>query len=136
VPAGKLVYFHSHSQEGWPIVLLPRANQHNRWSFHERGYLVQDGGWVETMEALKPEGFYRLREHVHLGSEQVVGKDALVQLGYDREAAPIMFFPRRHETDNALVFPERGTKLSPEIYKLLEPLDVRGPHVPGVRHLH
>lgn len=136
IAAGLLVYFHNHSRDGWPIVLLPEHNELNRWSFHERGFLVRDAGWVSTLEPLKPEGFYRLTEHFHLGSEHVVNKNAVAQLGYNREAQPILFFPRPGEGENALYFPERGTKISPQIYEILEPLDLRGPHVPGVKHLH
>jgi len=60
----------------------------------------------------------------------------LVQLGYTRAAEPLLFFPRLHETENSLVFPDRGTKIGPTIYALLEPLDHRGPYLPQVKHLH
>lgn len=136
MPSGRLVFFHNHSQEGWPLVLMPAHNESNRWTFHERGYLVRDAAWTQSLEKLKPEGFYRLSEHFHLSEEQVVSKHALAQLGYNREAQPILFFPKLDEEANALIFPERGTGISPKIYALLEPVDIRGPHVPGVKHLH
>ena len=41
VPAGTLVYFHNHSSDGAPLVLSPLDNVHNRWSFHDKGYLVK-----------------------------------------------------------------------------------------------
>jgi hypothetical protein len=136
VPAERLIYFHNHSDAGPPLVLLPASNERNRWRFHQRGLLVEDPGYVASLVALKPEGFYRLREHFHPNEEQVVAQNALVQLGYTAVAEPIIFFPRLHETENSLVFPPRGTRIPPPIYDLLEPLDHRGPHVPGVAHLH
>jgi len=44
-----LVYFHNHSQQGPPLLLLPASNAHNRWSFHEKGYLVRDPSFVSTL---------------------------------------------------------------------------------------
>jgi hypothetical protein len=136
VPAEHLVYFHDHSDAGPPLLLLPAANVHNRWRFHERGHLVTDPTYPASLAPLLPEGFYRLREHFHPSEDQVVNQNALVQLGYNRAAQPILFFPVLGEHDNSLVFPSRGTRIGPTIYALLEPLDHRGPYIPGVEHLH
>ena len=136
IPGGVLVYFHNHSEQGPPVVLVPADNVRNRWRFHTAGTLIEDPDWPSSLVALKPEGFYRLREHFHPSDDQVVNQNALVQLGYNRAAEPIVFFPSMHETENSLVFPERGTRIGQPIYDLLEPLDHSGPYVPTVRHLH
>lgn len=136
VPADTLIYFHNHSQEGPPIIQLPAQNRHNRWLFHTRGYLVSDHEYLATLQPMRREGLYRLREHFHPNSEQVVDENALVQLGYTRQAEPILFFPLVAEDANSLQFPTRGIKIDQRIYGLLEPLSVRGPYVPQTRHLH
>jgi hypothetical protein len=133
VAAGLLVRFHNHSDQGEPIVLLPERNENNKWTYSQNGYLIHDDEYAGTMVALKAEGIYRSREHFHPASDQVVAKDALVQLGYNRHAEPIIFFPRVLEAENALAFPTTGTKINDKIYALLEPLDLRGPYVPKAR---
>lgn len=124
--AGMLVYFHTHSDQGPPIVLLPESNTHNRWRFQSTGHPVS-AAYIASLEPLKPEGLYRLREHFHPDSTSVVAANALVQLGYDRQADPIIFFPKPIEGENAFVFPRQGVKIPAPVYELLEPLDPRGP---------
>ena len=136
VPAGTLVYFHNHSEQGPPIVQLPAHNQHNKWRFQTRGYLVAEQAYLDTLQGMRAEGLYRLGAHFHPSPEQVVDKHALVQLGYTRLAEPILFFPLVSEDHNGLRFPDRGIKVSQRIYDLLEPLSLRGPYVPQTRHLH
>lgn len=131
--SGLLVYFHSHSDEGPPIVLLPESNTHNRWRFHPKGHLVS-ASYAATLEPLKPEGLYRLREHFHPDNARVVAANALVQLGYNREAEPLIFYPKPVEGENAIAFPSRGMKIPAAVYELLEPLDTRGPHQPTKLH--
>lgn len=129
-----LVKFHNHSDQGSPIVLLPDFNRGNRWHFHRRGFLVDDPEFIDSLIALKPEGLYRLREHFHPDEEKVVAANALAQLGYNREAEPILFFPIADRDDNAIRFPSRGMKIPDSIYRLLERLDLRGPH--AERQIH
>lgn len=134
VEADRLVYFHNHSDAGVPIVLVPKANVNNRWSFSAEGILLRDSALAQTLVALKPEGLWRLREHFHPDEQRVVPKNALVQLGYNRQAEPIVFFPKAIEGENGFVFPSRGTRIPPSIYALLEPLDARGPRKPTQIH--
>jgi hypothetical protein len=129
-----LVYFHNHSRDGTAMLVLPQHNRSNRWQFHERGHQITDPSYVDSLATLKPEGFYRLRKHFHQGDGQVVAANALVQLGYNRRAEPLIFHPRIDEPTNALSFPDRGTLITREIYELLEPLDLRGPHRPPTVH--
>lgn len=134
MPAERLVYFHNHSEKGPPIVLLPASNTHNVWSFHDKGHLAEAPEFLGGLERLKPEGLYRLREHFHPDEARVVPKGALVQLGYNRDAKPILFFPRPVEGENAISFPSKGMGIPPRVYALLEPLDLRGPHEPKRLH--
>ncbi len=94
VPEGRLVYYHDHSQEGEPLILLPEANKDNRWSFQQRGYLVKDREYPATLEPLLAEGFYILRSTLRQGSSAIPAR-SLVQLGYNRNAVPILFVGRR-----------------------------------------
>jgi hypothetical protein len=128
------VYFHNHSDQGTPVVLLPESNRHNRWKFQRPGLAVADDVYIDSLVLLEPEGFYRLREHFHPNDNEVVAANALVQLGYTRAADPIIFFPSRSDTGNALVFPANGMKVSDSVYELLDRLDIRGPRPP--RRLH
>lgn len=134
VGAGLLVRFHNHSDDGAPVLLLPHSNKHNRWHFHGPEHHIRDEAYLDTLVALKAEGFYFLREHIHPDEDHVVGERGLVQLGYNREGEPIIFFPRTSRDQNALVFPRQGMMVSPQIYALLEKLDTRGPVVPPKIH--
>lgn len=143
IPAGeefiappRLVYYHNHSQQGGSMIILPEKNEHNVWHFGEKGFLISSSEFIEGLKPLKREGLYRVREHFHPNEDQVVNADALVQLGYNAAAEPIIFFPNRLEGQNALEFPNAGMKVPPKIYDLLEPLDARGPYVPEKKHVH
>jgi hypothetical protein len=116
------------------MVLLPDVNENNYWTFKDRGFAVDDPAFVEGLEPLKAQGFYRVREHFHPNEEQVVNTNALVQLGYNGAGEPILFYPTKR--NNSLEFPVSGMKVPPAIYDLLEPLDIQGPHVPAVKHVH
>ena len=129
-----LVYFHNHSDQGPPMVALPDANAHNRWRFKKAGFSIERRSYIDSLVPLKPEGLYRLRGHFHPDDERVVAANSLVQLGYNRAAEPILFFPKVIEGENGFVFPVQGMRVGSEIYDLLEPLDVRGPARP--RKLH
>ena len=118
------------------MVILPDENVNNVWSFGEKGFLVNRDEFIDGLEPLKAQGFYRMREHFHPNEDQVVNKDALVQLGYNGQGDPIIFFPQKLEGKNALEFPTSGMKVPPAIYDLLEPLDLVGPHLPKQKHVH
>jgi hypothetical protein len=134
VPAGVLVHFHNHAGDTPPFIALPAKNTHNRWAFHHGGIPVTDAAYIDSLEPRLSEGFYRLREHFHPDEGHIVPANALVQLGYNRAADPIIFHPRASKSDNALVFPEKGTKIPPPVYELLERLDTGGPRKPTALH--
>ncbi|AWV90238.1 hypothetical protein [Bradymonas sediminis] len=133
VRAGMLVYFHNHSQQGPPLVLLPSENHNNRWIFHEKGYLIRDLAYSDTLEALKPEGFYVLEEPIYLSREEFIPEQTLVQLGYNRSADPILFLGQYE--DNAIYFPDSGLKCTVEVFDLLREVEFR---LPGqdIDHYH
>jgi hypothetical protein len=143
IPAGsdsiappRLVYYHNHSKQGSSMVLLPDVNEDNRWTFKDKGFLVADSSFIDGLEPLKPQGLYRVREHFHPDEDQIVNTNALVQLGYNGQGDPILFFPKGLSGKNAFEFPTSGMKIPPKIFELLEPIDVQGPHVPEQRHIH
>ena len=136
IEAPRLVYYHNHSQQGDSMVILPDENVNNVWSFGEKGFLVNSEEFIEGLERVKNQGFYRMREHFHPNEDQVVNKDALVQLGYNGKGEPILFFPTALKDKNGLEFPTSGMKVSEAIYELLEPLDVTGPYTPAQKHIH
>lgn len=106
VSARRLVYFHNHSEEGPPLLLLPRENTANRWAFHDRGYLVRDADWLVTLVPLPAEGLYVLQGHFHPPGGPVVQEKTLLQLGYNVAGDPILFVPTFE--GNVIRFPASG----------------------------
>lgn len=133
VPSGVLVYFHDHSEQGPPIVLTPHSNTHNRWTFHERGWLVRDDSFLLALVPLKPEGFYVTSEHIHITKEEILPPRTLLQLGYNRNADSILFVGRFE--GNTISFPTQGYSYpSPDVQKLLDPAGFRAPGTPSALH--
>ena len=120
-----LVYFHNHSQQGPPLLLLPSVNHANRWAFHDKGYLVRDAEFVETLQPLKPEGYYVLDDPIYLSHEEMIPEGTLVQLGYPRAGDPILFLAEFEE--NVITFPTSGLKCTSEIFELLREVNFRAP---------
>ena len=125
VRAGLLVFFHNHSQQGPPLLLLPSENRHNQWHFHEKGYLIRDPEFVDTLEPLIHEGLYVLDEPIYLSRDEFIPEDTLVQLGYNRSANPILFLGQFE--DNTIYFPDNGLKCTHEIFELLDEVSFRVP---------
>ncbi len=123
-----LVYFHNHSQQGPPLLLLPSVNAHNRWSFHDKGYLIRDAEFVESLVHVMDEGFYVLTEPIYLSRDEFIPEETLVQLGYNRAADPILFLAKFVE--NTINFPNNGLKCTHEIFDLLRPVKFRVPNAP------
>jgi len=101
-----MVYFHNHSTAGPPIVLLPDTNTHNRWKFQEQGHLIEDQAYIGAMKPLPAEGFYQLKQHLHLDKEKVLPEHTIIQLGYTRTGGPILFLPTLNDLN--LTFPATG----------------------------
>ena len=126
-----LVYFHNHSQQGPPLLLLPAENAQNHWSFHDKGYLVRDLAWVEELEPILPEGYYVLKDALYLSQDEKIQENTLVQLGYNRAAEPILFLGEFEE--GGITFPSSGLKCTLEIFDLLDEVGFR---VPNFNNMH
>jgi hypothetical protein len=114
VPAGTLVYFHNHSDSGLPQVLAPDHNVLNRWHFHGPGIEFRGLSWAQTLERVPDEGFYVLKREIQLDGSNRWLKNAIVQLGYTRQAEPILFIAqeRARLDENDLFFSDKGLKIT------------------------
>jgi len=113
IGVGQLVYFHNHSKQGPPLVLGVVANSHNRWSFAERGYLVQGDGaeaFLAALVALPREGFYAVTAPIAVSEDRILAPRSLVQVGYNRSGEPILF-AARHQ-GNGFSFSDRGFRFN------------------------
>ncbi len=133
VKANRLVFFHNHSQDGGAVIHLPQENIDNRWIFQSERHSIEHANEA-TLIPLRPEGLWWMSSHFHPDDEHVVDKDSLIQLGYNRNGKPILFFPQAIQGTNGFVFPNRGMQVPEKIYATLKPLSVRGPHIPPKLH--
>lgn len=137
VPAGRLVYFHNHSERGLPRVIVPDHMVCNRWHFHGEGITFRALSWAESLHKLPAQGYYVLAA-VFRFRGGAWPKGALVQLGYSRHGEPILFIAQRRadSRDNLLSFSERGVRMPDEgLSGLQGPLTVytdRGEHLADV----
>lgn len=119
VPAGRLVFFHNHSEKGLPIVLLPQSNAENKWTFQDKGFLIKEPSFTSTLRPLLAEGIYILRSEFKDG-DRVFPARSLVQLGYNQAAEPILFRGRWEK--NSILFPDKGVKAKNDsIFRELDP---------------
>ncbi|MBK6923245.1 MAG: hypothetical protein IPH07_38000 [Deltaproteobacteria bacterium] len=108
-------------------VLLPATNTHNQWRFQMPGIKVPANSlnWGETLVKLPHEGFYRLQREFTFGDTGKWIKNAIVQLGYNKKAEPILFIAQRRAplANNELWFSNNGVKVEfDELDGLVEPL--------------
>jgi hypothetical protein len=126
VPAGLLVYFHNHSDSGpLPSVLAPDHNIQNRWHFHGPAIEFRGVSWADSLERVPLEGFYSLKRELTFDGGSWP-KGSLVQLGYTRNADPILFIARERSTlqENDLFFSDRGVGVKREQLNILERLEI------------
>ena len=123
VEEGRLVYFHNHGNPG-PGVYLPLEWKHNRAVFGPEGRTLEDPALARFLEALPPEGFYRVVERFHCCDKRcyLFDEDALVQLGYNANAEPILFVPEL--VDAMLAIPAKGWKTSLDTLRNVRQLKV------------
>jgi hypothetical protein len=121
VPAGRLVYFHNHGDPG-PGVYLPTGWRQNRALFDAQGVLLPGRWWAASLDAVAPEGFYRVRETFFCCDNrcQTFETDQLVQLGYTAEADPLVFV--LEVIDSVLIIPDRGARVDRSRLAKLHPL--------------
>ncbi len=142
VPAGVLVYFHNHSDSGLPVVITPDHNIMNRWHFHGSGIPFRGLSWADSLTRMPSEGFYMLRKDLTFDGGSWP-KGTLVQLGYTKNADPILFIAQARASmqENDLFFSDRGVGVQPNVLANLEPLHVfeepvaEGGHATGT-HVH
>jgi hypothetical protein len=125
IPAGILVNFHNHSDEGPPVVHLPAFSSFNRWQWEKKAHPIRERVWLETLRPLLLEGYYILREDLEF-DDATWPAQSLVQLGYDRAGTPIAFLAQRrfHLAENTLFFADHGIPLDERRLAILETLIV------------
>jgi hypothetical protein len=132
VPEGILVMFHNHSDQGPPIVLKPESNQNNRWTFHERGWSVNDSDFLRSLVSLQPEGLYEIKGELLVDRNQRIKPKTLVQLGYNRSGDSILFVGEF--VQNTIHFPNKGFRFpNPKVQEHLSAVSFR---VPTRRTIH
>src|SRR5207302_10023064 len=117
----------------------PEHNVPHRWHIHGAGVPLRGVSWADSLVKLPVEGFCMLRKALPFdGGEWPKG--TLVQLGYTRNADPILFIAqaRAQLDENDLFFSGSGVGISREQLAILEPLHVfvepapAGVHTAGV----
>jgi len=113
VNEGRLVYFHNHGNPG-PGIYVPKEWRYNRAQFEQKGHVLEDPGLVRHLQPLPAEGFYCVTEPFHCCEKQcrLFEQDALLQLGYNSDAEPILFIPEL--VDSMFAVPAKGWKTSLE----------------------
>jgi hypothetical protein len=112
VAAGMLINFHNHSDSGEPVVHLPVFASFNRWQWSKDEHPVRERTWLESLRPLLLEGYYLLTEDLEFDKAKWPAR-SLVQLGYDRTGAAIVFLAQRrfHLAENTLFFADKGMPL-------------------------
>lgn len=109
LPANALVYVGIQPDANVTFVVRPNLNRHNRWFWADPTIPLRSTIWGQTLKSIPPEGFYTLPDNVDVGGGKWL-KNAIVQLGYNRQAQGILFVAEQHESEprNILVFSEHG----------------------------
>ncbi len=123
VPEGRLVYFHNHGEPG-PGIYLPASWKNNRAQWQSQGNLLGDPSNANKLEALEPEGFYRIQESFFCCAKQCrrFEPNLLVQLGYNAAAEPILFTPTL--SAHGMGLPETGSRIDRDRLSKLDQLRV------------
>ncbi len=114
IPAGKLVFVGEN--ETGPFVVVPHYNENNRWYWREPVTPLTES-FASTLRRLPQEGFYTLPEALTFENGGKWLKNAIVQLGYDRDGNGIIFVGERREAmeENALFFSDRGHRIKDDL---------------------
>jgi hypothetical protein len=121
LPAPALVFVGKRPEDALPFVVRPGQNQHNEWYWSEPVFLLRSPTWSKTLVALPPEGFYTLPADFSPGEGVRWPRNAVVQLGYNQRAQPILFLAERHAGDqrNVLSFSNRGIAVDDALMRSL-----------------
>ena len=110
IPEGALVYVGKNPDTGVTFVVRPGSNRRNRWYWGEPTIPLRSTVWAQTLIPLRAEGFYTLPQDIDTGDGGRWIKNAIVQLGYNREGQGIIFVGELHDNEerNVLLFSDRG----------------------------
>jgi len=135
IEAGRLVYFHNHGNPG-AGVYLPKSWANNVATFHEQGTTLEDESYSNTLIALLPEGLYVVERAFTCCDKncRTYEKDALVQLGYNGEAAAILFVPTLGAS--GMKIPTQGTKIDASNFQNLRGLKVARDKLEAGKTIH
>ena len=135
IPAGRLVFFHNHSDSGLPTVFTPDHNINNRWHFHGPGVPFRGMAWANSLQRLPSEGFYILRKALEFEGG-AWPKGTLVQLGYTPEGDPILFIAqvRASLEENDLWFSHQGVGITRDQAATLDAVNVYEEPLPEHSH--
>ena len=123
VPEGRLVYFHNHGDPGAGLYFPERWN-HNRAVFAAQGTTLPSASDAAALQAIPSDGFYRVTKAFFCCEKECVRfePEALVQLGYNGAAEPILFIPEFGA--DGIEVPERGTRIDESAYACISPLRI------------
>ena len=126
IPANLLILIRTDGEFAPASVLVPVRNLNNQWRFQLPGVKITKTtlGWGESLVKLPREGFYRLTREFSLGESGHWPPHAIVQLGYNRSADPIVFIAQRRVplVSNDLFFSDKGVKIEIDQLASLEAL--------------
>lgn len=134
LPGGTLVRLGVSVEQELPVLRLPRALEHNRWIFEERGLVVRDQDYLASLAPRAAEGFYILNRTVHITEDTIIPRRTLVQLSYARSGQPILYVGRFE--GSTINFPRAGYKFSEDVLRFLDPAGFDAPEPQRERHLH
>ncbi len=121
IPEGALVYVGKNADSGMTFVVRPGSNRRNRWYWGEPTVPLRSTVWAQTLMSLPSEGFYTLPQDIEVGDGGRWVKNAIVQLGYNREGQGIIFVAELHEAEerNILSFSDKGMVVDDDLLKRL-----------------
>jgi len=123
VEAGRLVYFHNHGKPG-PGIYFPEKWNHNRAQFSANGMTLPEPFDPRWLHPLPAEGLYRVARAFYCCEKKCTQfePEALVQLGYNGAAKPLLFVPEI--SSRGISVPERGTAIDDAAFASLVALKV------------
>jgi hypothetical protein len=93
VGAGQLVWLATPAP-GRQVLRLPARQERNRWTFHERGYVIRSHDYMKTLKHRPMEGFYINTMPFPVTAEWAIPEGCLVALSYSQRGEPILYVAR------------------------------------------
>lgn len=111
VPAQRLVLLNTDNEHGKPVILMPEKAVSNQWLFRNRGMLVNEASWLDTLVALPKQGFYTVQKEINGPQGAKLPVSLLVQLGFMVSGQPVVF-PGTFKEGAMIAFGTRGMPIS------------------------